>query len=107
MLKVDNPVIQRNSITGGRVDKTGFRYCYGIQFVCTKGGSYDSPGISTEMIPTTLSAGRRNPVDQLGLVGPQDKTEQSVLPGSDTKEVYTLNNANIHKRMKSIQYIYE
>ena len=28
---------------GGRVDKTGFRYCYGIQFACTKGGSYDSP----------------------------------------------------------------
>ena len=27
----------------GRVDKTGFRYCYGVQFVCTKGGSYDSP----------------------------------------------------------------
>ena len=48
-----------------------------------------APGISTEMIPTTLSAGRRNPVDQLGLVGPQDKTEQSVLPGSDTKDVGT------------------
>ena len=48
-----------------------------------------APGISTEMIPTTLSTGRRNPVDQLGLVGPQDKTEQSVLPGSDTKEVGT------------------
>ena len=48
-----------------------------------------APGISTEMIPTTLSAGRRNPVDQLSLVGPQDKTEQSVLPGSDTKEVGT------------------
>ena len=48
-----------------------------------------APGISTEMIPTTLSAGRRDPVDQLGLVGPQDKTEQSVLPGSHTKEVGT------------------
>ena len=44
-----------------------------------------APGISTEMIPTTLSAGRRNPVDQLGLVGPQGKTEQSVLPGSIQK----------------------
>ena len=54
-----------------------------------KEGAMIAPGISTEMIPTTLSAGRRNPVDQLGLVGPQDKTEQSVLPGSDTKEVGT------------------
>ena len=40
-------------------------------------------GISTEMVPTNLSAGRREPVYQLGLVGPQNKTEQSVLPGSD------------------------
>ena len=35
-------------------------------------------GISTEMIPTNLSAGRCEPVDQLGLVGPQNKTEQPV-----------------------------
>ena len=43
--------------------------------------------ISAEMIPTNISAGRREPVDQLGLVGPQDKTEQSVLPVSDADEV--------------------
>ena len=54
-----------------------------------KTGATIAPGISTEMIPTTLSAGRRDPVDQLGLVGPQDKTEQSVLPGSDANEVGT------------------
>ena len=42
-------------------------------------------GISTESIPPIFSAGRRYPVDQLGLVGPWDKTEQSVLPGSDKK----------------------
>ena len=54
-----------------------------------KEGAKIAPGISTEMIPTTLSAGRRSPVDQLGLVGPQDKTEQSVLPAPDTKEVGT------------------
>ena len=54
-----------------------------------KEGAMIAPGISTEMIPPTLSAGRRNPVDQLGLVGPRDKTEQSVLPGSDTKDVGT------------------
>ena len=54
-----------------------------------KEGAKIAPGISTEMIPTTFSAGRRSPVDQLGLVGPQDKTEQSVLPAPDTKEVGT------------------
>ena len=54
-----------------------------------KEGAMIAPGISTEMIPTSLSAGRRSPVDQLGLVGPQDKTEQSVLPAPDTKEVGT------------------
>ena len=42
-----------------------------------------APGISTESIPPIFSAGRRYPVDQLGLVGPWDKTEQSVLTGSD------------------------
>ena len=54
-----------------------------------KKGAMIAPGVSTEMVPTTLSAGRRDPVDQLGLVGPQDKTEQSVLPGSDANEVGT------------------
>ena len=53
-------------------------------------GATIAAGISTEMIPTNLSAGRREPVDQLGLVGPQDKTEQSVLPGSDADEVGTV-----------------
>ena len=54
-----------------------------------KEGAMIAPGISTEMIPTSLSAGRRSPVDQLGLVGPRDNTEQSVLPAPDTKEVGT------------------
>ena len=54
-----------------------------------KEGAKIAPGISTEMIPTVFSAGRRSPVDQLGLVGPRDKTEQSVLPAPDTKEVGT------------------
>ena len=31
-----------SSNTRGRVDKTGFRDCYGVQFICTKCGSYDS-----------------------------------------------------------------
>ena len=53
-------------------------------------GATIAAGISTEMIPTNLSAGRREPVDQLGLVGLQDKTEQSVLPGSDAGEVGTV-----------------
>ena len=55
-----------------------------------KKGATIAAGISTEMIPTNLSAGRHDPVDQLGLVGPQNKTEQSVLPGSDADEVGTV-----------------
>ena len=54
-----------------------------------KEGAMIAPGMSTEMIPTSLSAGRRSPVDQLSLVGPREKTEQSVLPAPDTKEVGT------------------
>ena len=42
------------------------------------------------MVQTNLSAGRREPVDQLGLVDPQHQTEQSVLPGSDADEVGTV-----------------
>ena len=53
-------------------------------------GATIAAGISTEMIPTNRSAGRREPVDQLGLVGPQDKTGHSVLPGSDADEVGTV-----------------
>ena len=51
-----------------------------------KEGAMIATGISTERIPPIFSAGRRYPVDQLGLVGPWDKTEQSVLPGSDAKD---------------------
>ena len=52
-----------------------------------KKGATIAAGISTEMIQTSFSAGRHDPVDQWGLVGPQNKTEQSVLPGSDADEV--------------------
>ena len=51
-----------------------------------KEGAMIAPSISTERIPPIFSAGRCYPVDQLGLVGPWDKTEQSVLPGSDAKD---------------------
>ena len=44
-----------------------------------------TPGISTERIPP-ISTGRRSPVDQLGLVGLCNKTDQSVLSGSDTND---------------------
>ena len=44
-----------------------------------------TPDISTERIPP-ISAGCRSPVDQLGLVGPCNKTDQSVLSGSDTND---------------------
>ena len=55
-----------------------------------KKGVTIAAGISTEMIPTSFSAGRHDPVDQWGLVGPQNKTEQLVLPGSDADEVGTV-----------------
>ena len=45
-----------------------------------KEGAMIVPGISTESIPPIFSAGRHYPVDQSGLVGPWDKTEQSVCP---------------------------
>ena len=77
----------RNVITEGRVDKTGSRDYYGVQFVCTEGGSYDSSrNLCREDTTRFFSAGRCYPADQLGLVGPWDKTEQSVLPGSDAKD---------------------
>ena len=41
-------------------------------------------------MPTMSSAGRRKTVDQSGLVGPQNKTEQPVLPGSDADQVGTV-----------------
>ena len=55
-----------------------------------KKGATIAAGISTETIPTSFSAGRHDPVDHWGLVGPQNKTEQSVLPGSDADEVGTV-----------------
>ena len=55
-----------------------------------KKGALRAAGVSTEMIPTMSSAGRRKPVDRSGLVGQQNKTEQPVLPGSDADQVGTV-----------------
>ena len=52
-------------------------------------GAMTAPGASTERIPPVFSAGHCYPVDQLGLVGPWVKTEQSALSGSDAKDVGT------------------
>ena len=60
-----------------------------------KMGATIAASISTEMIPSNLSAGRREPVDQLGLIGPRDTTEQSVLPGSDADEVGTVPTGSV------------
>ena len=54
-----------------------------------KKGALRAIGISTEMIPNMKSAGRREPVDRSGLVGPQNRTEQSVLLGLDVDHVGT------------------
>ena len=55
-----------------------------------KKGAMRAAGVSTEMIPTRSSAGRHKPVDQLGLVGPQNQTDQPALPGSDADQVGTV-----------------
>ena len=55
-----------------------------------KKGAKRAAGVSTEMIPTRSSAGRRKPVDQSGLVGPQNKTDQPVFPVSDADQVGTV-----------------
>ena len=47
-------------------------------------------GVSSEMIPTRSSAGRRKPVDRSGLVGPQNRTDQPVLTGSEEDQVGTV-----------------
>ena len=50
-----------------------------------KEGALIAPGIPTERIPPIFSAGRRYPVDQLGLVCPWDKTERRFCPDRITK----------------------
>ena len=55
-----------------------------------KKGAMKAAGVSTEMIPTRSCAGRRKPVDQSGLVGPQNKTDQPVLTGSIEDQVGTV-----------------
>ena len=55
-----------------------------------KKGALRATGVSTEMIPIMSYAGRREPVDRSGLVGPQNKTEQPVLLGLDADQVGTV-----------------
>ena len=53
-------------------------------------GAMRAAGVSTEVIPTRSSAGRQKPVDQSGLVGSQNKTDQPVLTGSNEDQVGTV-----------------
>ena len=55
-----------------------------------KKGAMRAAGVSTEMLTTRSSAGRPKPVDQLGLVGPQNQTDQPALPGLDADQVGTV-----------------
>ena len=55
-----------------------------------KKGDERAAGVSSEMIPTRSSAGQRKPVDQSGLIGPQNKTDQPVFPVSDTDQMGTV-----------------
>ena len=75
---------------GARLTRPVFVTVMEYSMPVLKKGATIAAGISTEMIPTNFSAGRHDPVDQWGLVGPQNKTEQSVLPGSDADEVGTV-----------------
>ena len=52
-------------------------------------GSLGAAGVSTEVIPTRSSAGRRKPVDRSGLVGSQNNTDQPVVTGSNEDQVET------------------
>ena len=52
-----------------------------------KKGALRVTGVSTEMIPNMNSAGRYEPIDRSGLVGPQYKTEQPVLLGLDAGQM--------------------
>ena len=53
-------------------------------------GAMRVAGVSTEMIPPRSSAGRREPVYRSGLVGPQNKTDQPVLPVSEADQEGTV-----------------
>ena len=48
---------------------------------------HDSPTITDRHNPDVISAGRGEPVDHPGLVGPQNRTEQSVFLGLDADQV--------------------
>ena len=50
-------------------------------------GAVRATGVSTQKIQIMDSAGRREPVDRSGIVGPQNKTEQPVLLGLDADQV--------------------
>ena len=52
-----------------------------------KKGAVRATGVSTKMIQIMNSAGRCEPVDRSGLVGPQSKTEQPVLLGLHADQV--------------------
>ena len=52
-------------------------------------GAMRAAGVSTEVIPTRSSAGRRKPVDRSDLVGSQNKTDQPVVTGSNEDQVGT------------------
>ena len=53
-------------------------------------GAMRAAGVSTEVIPTRSSAGRRKPVDRSGLVGSQNKTDQPVVTGLNEDQVGTV-----------------
>ena len=67
-------------------------------------GVTKAPGISTERIPPRFSAGRCSLANQLGLVGPWNKTVSSVLSGSLTQH-YRLYRGGLPHAVFRTDYI--
>ena len=65
-------------------------YVFCILYSVLEKEAIRAAGVSSEMIPTRSSAGRRKPVDRSGLVGPQNRTDQPVLTGSEEDQVGTV-----------------
>ena len=75
-----------SSAARNRVDQTGFVTVMVDSPPVLNKRALRVTGTSTEMIPNMNLAGRCEPVDRLGPVGPMSTTEQPVLLGLNTDE---------------------
>ena len=84
-MKLNNAVIQMKYNTRGRVDKTGFCDCYGVQSICTKCGSYDNSRYLYRE-NTSHFCWAPLPSRPVGPSWPLKQDNQAVLSGSDTND---------------------